>query len=387
MDDATLQGNRPVAKDAARHVSNVEGPETERAAATERGGHDVVLSVRDLEVSYTAARGQVRAVRRVSFDLNAGETMALIGESGSGKTTLGMTLVRLLPSSAQVTHGQVTFYGEDGKATDLTKLSDEELRRFRWQECAMVFQSALNALNPVMRIRDHFSDTYKAHTDPRSKLSRGAIMERATECLRFVQLDPGRVLNSFPHQLSGGMRQRVMIALGLLLKPRVLILDEPTTALDVLTQRAIIEVLRRLKTELRFAMIFVSHDLSLAAELADRVATTYAGRIVEIGDVNQIFYHPRHPYTVGLLDAVPTLAGERQDLISIPGSPPDLIDLPSGCKFHPRCPYATDQCREEDPPLIDVAQGQASACWHWEKLGADWEAGRERDVYHERESN
>jgi len=201
----------------------------------------------------------------------------------------------------------------------------------------------------------------------------------------MVQLDPDRVLGSFPHELSGGMRQRVMIALGLLLNPRVLILDEPTTALDVLTQRAIIEVLRTLKDEHRFAMIFVSHDLSLAAELADRVATTYAGRIVELGDVEQVFYSPRHPYTVGLLDAVPTLAGEQQELSSIPGSPPDLIDLPTGCKFHPRCPYATDKCREEDPPLIDVAPGQTAACWHWEKVASDWEArGGER---HGRDAN
>jgi peptide/nickel transport system ATP-binding protein len=172
------------------------------------------------------------------------------------------------------------------------------------------------------------------------------------------------------------MRQRVMIALGLLLNPRVLILDEPTTALDVLTQRAIIEVLRDLKEEFGFAMIFVSHDLSLAAELADRVATTYAGRIVEIGEVEQVFYAPRHPYTVGLLEAVPMLTGEQEDLSSIPGSPPDLIDLPTGCKFHPRCRYATEKCREEDPPLADIAPGQAVACWHWEKVGADWETGR-----------
>jgi peptide/nickel transport system ATP-binding protein len=268
---------------------------------------------------------------------------------------------------------------------DLTTLDDEALRRFRWRECAMVFQSALNALNPVMRIRDHFADTAKDHGETNGSLKGRALTERATECLQMVQLDPDRVLGSFPHELSGGMRQRVMIALGLLLNPRVLILDEPTTALDVLTQRAIIEVLRTLKDEHRFAMIFVSHDLSLAAELADRVATTYAGRIVELGEVERIFYHPRHPYTVGLLDAVPTLAGEQQELSSIPGSPPDLIDLPAGCKFHPRCPYATERCREEDPPLMEVAPGQTAACWHWEKVGSDWEArGGER---HERDAH
>jgi peptide/nickel transport system ATP-binding protein len=312
----------------------------------------------------------------VSFDLQEGESLALIGESGSGKTTLGVALVRLLPASASVTHGEVIFYDASGDATDLIDLDAEELRRFRWRDCAMVFQSALNALNPVMRIRDHFRDTYRAHRPDGKALSDHALLERAEECLRFVQLDPERVLKSFPHELSGGMRQRVMIGLGLLLRPRVLILDEPTTALDVLTQRAIIEVLRKLKEELKFAMIFVSHDLSLAAELADRVATMYAGRIVEIGSVRDSFYHPRHPYTVGLLHAVPTLAGEHEDLASIPGTPPDLIDLPSGCKFHPRCPYATEQCLREDPPLIDVGPRHFAACWHWDRVAADWEAGK-----------
>src|SRR5918999_16170 len=312
-------------------------------------GRDEVLRVRDLEIGYTTDRGQVQAVRGVSFDLGDDESLAFIGESGSGKTTLGLSLVRLLPQNASISSGEILFRTASEEALDLTTLDDEALRRFRWRECAMVFQSALNALNPVMRIRDHFADTAKDHGETNGSLKGRALTERAT------------------------------VALGLLLNPRVLILDEPTTALDVLTQRAIIEVLRTLKDEHRFAMIFVSHDLSLAAELADRVATTYAGRIVELGEVEQVFYHPRHPYTVGLLDAVPTLAGGQQELSSIPGSPPDLIDLPAGCKFHPRCPYATERCREEDPPLLDVAPGQAAACWHWEKVGADWEREHERN--------
>ncbi len=341
------------------------------SAATPPEG-DLVLSVENLVVEYRTGRGPVHAVRDVSFELRQGESLALIGESGSGKTTLGLSLVRLLPSSARL-HGTITFYSKDGLQTDAATLSEEELRRFRWQECAMVFQSALNALNPVMRIRDHFKDTYKAHQRDGRTFD---LDERSREVLKFVQLDASRVLKAYPHELSGGMRQRVMIALGLLLEPRVLILDEPTTALDVLTQRAIIEVLRRLKEELGFAMIFISHDLSLAAELADRVATTYAGRIVEIGDVQQVFYHPRHPYTLGLLNAVPTLAGGREDLTSIPGTPPDLIELPAGCKFNPRCPFATDRCYEDDPPLIEVAPGQLAACWNWETVGAQWEEGR-----------
>src|SRR5918997_1378122 len=346
---------------------------------------DEVLSVRELEIGYATGRGLVRAVRGVSFDLGDDESLAFIGESGSGKTTLGLSLVRLLPQNASIAKGEVVFRPAPEEALNLTTLDDEGLRRFRGGECAMVFQSALNALNPVMRIRDHFADTAKDHGETNGSLKGRALTERATECLQMVQLDPDRVLGSFPHELSGGMRQRVMIALGLLLNPRVLILDEPTTALDVLTQRAIIEVLRRLRDEFHFAMIFVSHDLSLAAELADRVATTYAGRIVELGDVDQIFYHPRHPYTVGLLTAAPTLAGEHRDLSSIPGSPPDLIALPTGCKFHPRCPYATEKCREGDPPLLEVAPAQRAACWHWEKVGSDWEA-RGGEV-HERDAH
>ncbi|MEJ7653846.1 MAG: ABC transporter ATP-binding protein, partial [Chloroflexia bacterium] len=237
------------------------------SAATPPEG-DLVLSVENLVVEYRTGRGPVHAVRDVSFELRQGESLALIGESGSGKTTLGLSLVRLLPSSARL-HGTITFYSKDGLQTDAATLSEEELRRFRWQECAMVFQSALNALNPVMRIRDHFKDTYKAHQRDGRTFD---LDERSREVLKFVQLDASRVLKAYPHELSGGMRQRVMIALGLLLEPRVLILDEPTTALDVLTQRAIIEVLRRLKEELGFAMIFISHDLSLAAELADKRA-------------------------------------------------------------------------------------------------------------------
>ncbi|ACZ41815.1 oligopeptide/dipeptide ABC transporter, ATPase subunit [Thermobaculum terrenum ATCC BAA-798] len=353
------------------------------SSAEIRGSERTALSVENLEIGYRASRGIVHAVRGVSFDLLEGESLALIGESGSGKTTMGLSLVRLLPTSAKVFSGKIIFKDDTGRQLDVLNLEKEGLRRFRWEQCAMVFQSALNALNPVLRVRDHFLDTYKSHASS-GRVDEKKVIERAKEVLRFVQLDPDRVLNSFPHELSGGMRQRVMIALGLLLNPKVIILDEPTTALDVITQRAIIDVIRRLKQEHEFAMIFISHDLSLAAELADRVATMYAGRVIEIGNVEDVFYKPCHPYTVGLLRAVPTLEGGRKDLISIPGSPPDLIDMPSGCKFHPRCPYATQQCMEEEPPLIDVGNNHGAACWHWQRVIQDWEAGK--DAY-ERDSD
>jgi len=324
---------------------------------------DVVLSVRHLSAAYVTRRGAVQAVRDVSFDLRKGESLALIGESGSGKTTLGMAINHLLNPPAKVTAGEV-WYQRDGKLLNVLALHGEHLRRFHWQECAVVFQGAQNSFNPVLRIADQFVDTARAHNHE----NRAAIEKRALELLRIVQLDPERVFRSYPHELSGGMRQRVLLALGMLLQPQVMVMDEPTTALDILTQRVIIDTLRRLKDELNFSMIFISHDLSLAAELADRVATMYAGRIVEYADVRDTFYHPRHPYTLGLLQSMPPLKGNLADLKSIPGSPPDLITLPSGCKFHPRCPFAGPECTEEDPPAFDVGEDHQSACYHWQAV-------------------
>ena len=322
-----------------------------------------LLSVRDLWVEYRAERGMVQAVRGVSFDLRQGESLALIGESGSGKTTLALALIRLLTKSARVPTGRI-MYWRDGREIDVLALGSEELRRFRWKECAMVFQSALNSLNPVLKVWDQMYDTVRYH-DPMGK---DAARQRSLELLQLVQLDAARVLNSYPHELSGGMRQRVLLAMGLLLNPQVLILDEPTTALDILTQRSIINLLRQLKTALGFSTVFISHDLSLAAELADRVATMYAGQVVELGEVRDIFYRPRHPYTLGLLKAVPSLTAGDAEMTSIPGSPPDLIDLPSGCKFHPRCTYATEQCRTDEPTLLPVGPQHGAACFHWDEV-------------------
>jgi len=321
------------------------------------------LSVRDLWVEYQIERGAVKAVRGVNLDLRKGESLSLIGESGCGKTTFGLALIRLLVKSATIRQGQI-IYCRGSQGFDVLTLDEREMRDFRWRECAMVFQSALNAFNPVLHIWDQMYDTVKAH----GSMSKDEARQRALDLLRHVQLDPERVIDAYPHELSGGMRQRVLLAMSLLLDPQVIILDEPTTALDILTQRTIIELLRRLKQELGFSMIIISHDLSIAAELADRVATMYAGAIVELGDVNEIFYQPKHPYTLGLIKAVPTVTGEFKELISIPGSPPDLVDMPSGCKFHPRCPYATARCKQEEPPLAEVVDGHLTACFHWEEV-------------------
>jgi peptide/nickel transport system ATP-binding protein len=225
-----------------------------------------------------------------------------------------------------------------------------------------VFQGAQHAFNPVLRIADHFRDTARAHGALRGR----ALINRATDLLRLVRLDAQRVWHAYPRELSGGMRQRVLIALSLLLEPQVLILDEPTTALDILTQRAIIDVLKTLRHQLNVAMIFISHDLALAAELADRVATMYAGTIVEAADPRTIFQAPAHPYTIGLVQAVPTVAGPPSDLTAIPGAPPDLINLPGGCAFHPRCPLADDRSRTEEPALVSVGPEHQVACWHWQ---------------------
>ncbi len=328
-----------------------------------------ILSVHNLSISYQARRGQVQAVRNISFDVERGEALALIGESGSGKTTIGLGLMHLLPTTAKVTGGSAIYRrspnGSAGGETEVLSLKGNYLRQFRWHDCAMVFQSALNALNPVLRISEHFVDTAKAHGYLSGSRESKMLRERSLHLLSLVRLDPERVWNSFPHELSGGMRQRVLIALALLLEPQLLILDEPTTALDILTQRNIMDVLKELRQKFGFSMLFISHDLALAAELADRVATVYAGQIIEIGDVRTIFRNPGHPYTIGLIKAVPTLTSDRSALVSVPGSPPDLIQLPTGCKFHPRCPLADERSREEEPPLVEIASGHHVACWHW----------------------
>ena len=326
---------------------------------------DVVLSVEGVSIEYRTPAGAVRAVRDVSFVVRSGEAVALIGESGSGKTTLGLGLLRMLVRAARITSGRIRFRQTDGQVVDVARLSDRQLREFRWSQCSMVFQSAQNSLNPVLRVGDHFRDTAAAHDWKDTR----AVNTRSAELLTMVQLDADRVMHAYPHELSGGMRQRVSIAMSLLLEPALIILDEPTTALDILTQRAIIDVIRSLRERLAFTMLFISHDLSLAAELADQVATMYAGEVVEFAPVRESFYRPKHPYTVGLLNAVPPIAGEQfTPLTAIPGSTPDLLDLPSGCTFHPRCPYATRVCQEEIPPHFEVGPGHLAACFHHDRV-------------------
>jgi peptide/nickel transport system ATP-binding protein len=327
-----------------------------------------LLSIRDFVVEYRTGSGTtVRAVRGVDLDLYPGEVVALVGESGCGKTTLGLGLLRLLPKLGRAS-GSVIFRRQDGTEIDVLTLKGRDLRNFRWNDAAMVFQGAQSAFNPVLKVNAQMADTIKAHGNSNAK----EILERSSDLLRLVRLEPKRVLNSYPHELSGGMRQRVLIAMSLLLDPQVLVLDEPTTALDILTQRSVVDVLHEVRDRTGVAMIFISHDLALAAELADRVATMYAGRVIETGAVRDIFHRPRHPYSVGLIKAVPPIVGDLPDLESIPGGPPSLANLPSGCAFRPRCKFETDECATIDPPLIPVTDepgdGHDVACLHYDQV-------------------
>jgi peptide/nickel transport system ATP-binding protein len=334
----------------------------------------VILSVRNLTMSYLAQRGRVRAVKNISFDLHEGETLAVIGESGCGKSSLNLTLIRQIPSSAEIESGEIIYTDRDGKETDLIQLTQKGMKQVLWSEISMVFQGALNSLNPVIRISDMVYDTGKAHG-----MNKAESKKRALDLFEKVRLDPMRVFRAYPHELSGGMRQRVLLALSLLLRPQIVIMDEPTTAVDILTQRSILEVLKQLRAELNFSIIFISHDLAVAAEIADTIATMYAGEFVEVGPVYEVFYHPRHAYTLSLLDAAPRLSVGAEELSSIPGSPPDLIDPPSGCKFHERCRFATDICGTQVPDILVEDGNHRVQCHHTEIVRVQ----RERVIPHE----
>ncbi len=337
----------------------------------------VILRIEDLWVEYRTERGWLQAVRGVDLEIHAGEAVALIGESGSGKSTLGFALLRMLVRSARVARGKVTYRTRDGRTVDLLTVDDKEFRRMRWAEFAMVFQAAQNSLNPVIKVSDTFQETARAH----GLRDKRRVQEKSLELLRMVQLDADRVYNAYPHELSGGMRQRVSIALSLLLDPQLIILDEPTTALDIITQRAIIDVIRGLRDQFDFTMIFISHDLSLAAELADKVVTMYAGEVVEDGSVRDVFYQPKHPYTVGLLNAVPPIVGEEfTPLVAIPGATPNLLHIPPGCPFHPRCPYHTEVCLQHHPPLYKISPAHRAACHHHDKVTKDPDVWDELEV-------
>ena len=303
-----------------------------------------MLEVSGLSVDYILDRGNVRAVDDVSFTVGRGEFLGIVGESGCGKSTLLFAVAQLLSSPAAITAGSVMFGG-----TNLVGLTDGQLSAVRWRDMSVVMQSAMNALNPVKSIGAQFADAMRAHDKP----SRAEIAARSAEVLRMVGIDPAH-LRSYPHQLSGGMRQRSMIAMAMLFTPDLIIMDEPTSALDVVAQRSLMVQIKELQLALGFAVIFVTHDMSLVSHFSDRLMVMYAGQVDELGATRAIFSAPQHPYTRGLLEAFPSIRGPRVPLKGIPGNPPDLAHVPAGCRFHPRCPYVVERCTEVEPELYPL---------------------------------
>jgi peptide/nickel transport system ATP-binding protein len=303
-----------------------------------------LLEVEDLSVSYLTDTADIGAVERVSLTVQAGEFLGIVGESGCGKSTLLFAIAQLLSPPAEITSGRVVFKGQD-----LVQLSPNALRLVRWRDYSVVMQSAMNALNPMKSIGAQFKDTMRAH----ERVSADAIRTRSAEVLHLVGIDAAH-LESYPHQLSGGMRQRAMIAMALLFTPQLVIMDEPTSALDVVAQRSLMTQIKELQQQFGFAVIFVTHDMSVVAHYSDRVMVMYAGQVAELGNTDSIFGRPLHPYSKGLLDAFPSVRGPRRPLIGIPGSPPDLGRPPAGCRFHPRCSVAMPQCTTTEPELYEV---------------------------------
>jgi peptide/nickel transport system ATP-binding protein len=308
-----------------------------------------LLKVGNLYVEYLTRRGPAQAVTDVSFDIAEGQVFGLAGESGCGKSTIAHAILRILRPPAVISGGEILFDGED-----VLKMSDNQLEDFRWAKVSMVFQSAMNSLNPVINIGKQIEDVLIRHEKAKPR----EVRERAAELLDIVGIESAR-LKSFPHQMSGGMRQRVVIAIALALKPDLMIMDEPTTALDVVVQKDILQQIQALKETMGFSILFITHDVSLMAEFSDHMAIMYAGEIVERAPAKEIFTNPIHPYTQGLLSSFPSLTGEKRKLTGIPGSPPDMVDPPKGCKFHPRCTVCTHREMEEQPRLTEVLPG------HW----------------------
>ncbi len=307
-----------------------------------------LLEVEHLTVTY----GNVHAVRDVSLKLEPGEILGVVGESGSGKSTLGYAVTKLLRSPGQISAGRVLFEGQD-----LVPMPERELRKKRWKDIAVVMQSGMNALNPVATIRRQFEDAIMAH----SPMSQTKMRERVAEMLQLVNID-ARYADNYPHELSGGMKQRVAIALALVLDPKLIIFDEPTTALDVVVQRYIVQNLKMLRKRYNFSALFISHDLGTVLEIADRVAVMYGGKMVEVQAAGELLKNPRHPYTEALLKCFPDPRSEQIEVLGIPGTPPDLADLSPGCPFHPRCAMAMDRCRVETPEYISM--GEAGVACH-----------------------
>jgi oligopeptide transport system ATP-binding protein len=319
-----------------------------------------LLDVRDLHVEFRTRDGVAKAVNGVALSVAAGETLAVLGESGSGKSVTAQAIMGILDSPpAFVTGGEVLFQGED-----LLKLGNEQRRRIRGARMAMIFQDALSSLNPVLSVGDQLGEMFRVHRG----MSRGDAKAKAVELMERVRIPAARErVRQYPHQFSGGMRQRVMIAMAMALEPELIIADEPTTALDVTVQAQVMDLLAELQREFTMGLILITHDLGVVADVADKIAVMYAGRIVETSPVHEIYAAPAHPYTKGLLRSIPRLDQKGRELYAIQGLPPNLLRIPPGCAFHPRCPLAQEVCRTDVPPLYRVGGQRASACHFWKE--------------------
>jgi len=318
-----------------------------------------VIEVDGLVMHYRTKAGDVSAVDGVTFSLGQGEALGLVGESGCGKTSIAMTLIRLLTDNGIIKEGRVLLDG-----VDVLKLTEEEMRKHRWADISMVFQGAMNAWNPVYKVGDQIMEALEQHfpdmTEPEGRA-------RIAELFELVGLTPA-MMDRYPHEFSGGMRQRAIIAMALSCNPKVIIADEPTTALDVIVQDQILKELKKVQTDLGMSIIYISHDVAVIAEVSDRIGVMYAGKLVELGPTDEVFPRPRHPYTYLLLSSTPSVKGPRRKLASLEGEPPNLLSPPTGCRFHPRCPFATEICTNQDPPAHEPSPGHRVACWHWEEV-------------------
>jgi len=321
-----------------------------------------LLQVKNLKTNFYTEEGVVKAVNGVSYDILPGEILGLVGESGCWKTVSALSILRLIPNPpGKIIEGEILFEGED-----IVKMDDEEIRHIRGNKIAMIFQEPMTSLNPVLTIGRQLTETLELHL----KMDKHASVQRAIELLEIVGIPEAKSrINDYPHQFSGGMRQRVMIAMALACNPKLVLADEPTTALDVTIQAQILELLTRLTKELGTAVIVITHNLGVVARYADRVNVMYAGQVIESATALELYAHPRHPYTLGLLKSVPRLDEIRKEKLDpIEGMPPDLARLGAGCPFRPRCRFAVERCKEENPPLLSVADGHVAACWEWEAV-------------------
>lgn len=309
---------------------------------------DSILEIKNLSIHYPTFDGVVKAVNCVDFTLPRGEVVGLVGESGCGKSTLGLSILRLIRPPGKTAGGEIVFNGKD-----LLKKTEKELRQLRGSNISMVFQDPMTSLNPLFRIERHFLETIKSHD---KDFNRKEAIKKVEDLVEHLGISPSR-LYDYPHQLSGGMRQRVMIGLGLILNPKLIIADEPTNSLDVIVEAHFLDLLKNLQKQYNLTILLITHNMGIVAELADRVAVMYAGRIVEEGEVTGLFDNPLHPYTVGLLSSIPNIDAEMKTISCMPGSPPNLISPPSGCPFHPRCPKVMDICREKVPGRFIVKDG------------------------------